>query len=368
MHGPAGRAETDAVKRRALYSASPDATAEAPPAGGAASRGASAASPDGAARPAAPVSRAAGGSGRMRPALRPPSPWDRPTIGGATAPAAAPVAPPPVPSRLARLRAWVRRGERPLLVALGIVTALAGVALDRAFAPPPRALTQEHIDAAVLRTLETQPLPSQAAKAWEIIRPSVVRVRRIGPPGKDGKPGEDVGVGSGVVVVENGLILTNLHVVAGADSIKVVFADGLESDAIVVQAQPEQDLAVLRAKTLPDDLQAATLKSTADVRPGDVVVAAGFPFGIGPSVTAGVVSGLKREFRSPEGQRLLTNLIQFDAAANPGSSGGPLVTPEGEVIGIVTAVLNPTEQRVFVGIGFAVPIEAAAAGAGMSPF
>jgi hypothetical protein len=122
------------------------------------------------------------------------------------------------------------------------------------------------------------------------------------------------------------------------------------------------------AKTLPDDLQAATLKSTAEVRPGDVVVAAGFPFGIGPSVTSGVVSGLKREFRSPEGQRMLTNLIQFDAAVNPGSSGGPLITPEGEVIGIVTAVLNPTEQRVFVGIGFAVPIEAAAAGAGMSPF
>jgi S1-C subfamily serine protease len=353
------------MKRRALYSASPDDTSDAAPVREARGGSAPAASQGGA--PADPGPRAAGRPDRMRPALRPPSPWDRPAPGGAPAPAPAAVAA-TVPTRLGRLRAWARRGERPLLVGLGILAALAGVALDRALMPPPRALTQEHIDAAVLRTLETQPLPSQAAKAWEIIRPSVVRVRRIGPPGKDGKPGEDVGVGSGVVVVENGLILTNLHVVAGADSIKVVFADGLESDAIVVQAQPEQDLAVLRAKTLPDDLQAATLKSTADVRPGDVVVAAGFPFGIGPSVTAGVVSGLKREFRSPEGQRLLTNLIQFDAAANPGSSGGPLVTPEGEVIGIVTAVLNPTEQRVFIGIGFAVPIEAAAAGAGMSPF
>jgi S1-C subfamily serine protease len=251
---------------------------------------------------------------------------------------------------------------------LGILAALAGVLLQRGLYPTPRALTQDDIDAAVLRTMETQPLPSQAAKAWEVIRPSVVRVRRIGPHGKDGAPGEDIGVGSGVVVVETGLILTNLHVVAGADSIKVVFADGLESDAVMVQAQPEQDLAVLQAKTLPDDLVPATLKSTADVRPGDVVVAAGFPFGIGPSVTAGVVSGMKREFRSPEGKRQLTNLIQFDAAVNPGSSGGPLLTPEGEVIGIVTAVLNPTEQRVFVGIGFAVPIESAAAGAGMSPF
>ncbi len=249
----------------------------------------------------------------------------------------------------------------------GVVAALSGVAIERGMSAPPRALTQENIDAAVLRTLETQPLPSPAAKAWEIIRPSVVRVRRIGP-GKDGQPGEDIGVGSGVVVVESGLILTNLHVVAGADSVKVVFADGLESDAVVVQAQPDQDLAVLQAKTLPDDLQAATVKSSADLRAGDRVIAAGFPFGIGPSVTAGVVSGLKREFRSPEGQRMLTNLIQFDAAANPGSSGGPLVTPEGEVVGIVTAVLNPTEQRVFIGIGFAVPIENASAGTGMSPF
>jgi serine protease DegQ len=98
------------------------------------------------------------------------------------------------------------------------------------------------------------------------------------------------------------------------------------------------------------------------------VVAVGFPFGIGPSVTAGVVSGLRREFRSPEGKRVLTNLIQFDAAVNPGSSGGPLVTPGGEVIGIVTAILNPTDQRFFVGIGFAVPIENAAAAAGLPPF
>jgi S1-C subfamily serine protease len=94
----------------------------------------------------------------------------------------------------------------------------------------------------------------------------------------------------------------------------------------------------------------------------------GFPFGIGPSVSAGVVSGLRREFRSPEGKRVLTNLIQFDAAANPGSSGGPLVTVEGEVVGIVTGILNPTEQRVFVGIGFAVPIENAASAVGLHPF
>jgi S1-C subfamily serine protease len=164
------------------------------------------------------------------------------------------------------------------------------------------------------------------------------------------------------------VILTNLHVVAGAKRVKVVFYDGMESDAEIVGLHPEHDLAVLQARAIPDDLVAATMRSTGDLAPGDNVAAIGFPFGIGPSVSAGVVSGLKREFRSPEGKRVLTNLIQFDAAANPGSSGGPLVTAEGEVVGIVTAILNPTESRVFIGIGFAVPIENAASAAGMHPF
>jgi len=337
------------VVRRALYSRSGPSRPPAPPIDAPVARGVGARSP----------------FDRPAPGVRGPT---RPNPSQTTsAPRSGASAPGGHAGRWARLRRLLGRGERLWLVALGALAALAGVMLQGGIAPAQRALTQEDIDRAVLRTLETQPLPSPAAKAWEIIRPSVVRVRRIGPA-KDGQPGEDIGVGSGVVVVDSGLILTNLHVVAGADSVKVVFADGLESDAVLVQAQPEQDLAVLRATTLPDDLQAATLKSTADVRPGDRVIAAGFPFGIGPSVTAGVVSGLKREFQSPEGKRLLTNLIQFDAAVNPGSSGGPLITPEGEVIGIVTAVLNPTEQRVFVGIGFAVPIESAAAGAGMSPF
>jgi serine protease Do len=232
--------------------------------------------------------------------------------------------------------------------------------------PTQRPLTQEDIDAAVLRTFETKPLPSRSAKAAEIIAPSVVRVKGLGQSENETEESEK-GVGTGVVIVDKGIILTNLHVVAGAKKVKVVFHDGMESDANIISVQPENDLAVLQAKTIPDDLFAATLASTKDLLPGDEVVAVGFPFGIGPSVTAGVVSGLKREFQSPEGKRLLTNLIQFDAAANPGSSGGPLVNMQGEVLGIVTAILNPTEQRVFVGIGFAVPIENAAGAVGMSP-
>ena len=249
----------------------------------------------------------------------------------------------------------------------GLVVLLL-VALYAAMQPPPREITQRDIDAAVLHTLETKTLPSAAARAYEIIRPSVVRVRGFGHRDKEGDEDAETGVGSGVVIVDKGVILTNLHVVIGAKRVKVVFADGLESDATVVGLQPEHDLAVLQATTLPDDLVPATLSSTKDLAPGDEVVAIGFPFGIGPSATAGVISGLGRTYVSPDGKRSLTNLIQFDAAVNPGSSGGPLVTADGEVVGIVTGIMNPTEQRVFIGIGFAVPIENAAAAVGLSPF
>ncbi|MFO0100891.1 MAG: S1C family serine protease [Betaproteobacteria bacterium] len=228
-----------------------------------------------------------------------------------------------------------------------------------------RKLTQRDIDKAVLHTLNTKLLPAPAAKAAEAIRPSVVMVRDVSG---DGSKETENGVGTGVVITESGLILTNLHVVAHAQQLKVVFYDGSESEASIVNVQPEHDLAVIRARVVPDDTVAATLRSTEDLRPGDAVVAMGFPFGIGPTTSAGVVSGLKREFRSPKGERVLTNLIQFDAMANPGSSGGPLVTLDGAVVGIVTAILNPTDQRVFIGIGFAVPIENAASGVGLHPF
>jgi S1-C subfamily serine protease len=229
-----------------------------------------------------------------------------------------------------------------------------------------QALTQKDIDAAVLRTLTTQNLPSAAARAAEKIRPAVVRVKSY----VTNEKGEQIehGVGTGVVIVDKGVILTNLHVVQSAQTIRLVFADGSESAASITGAQPENDLAVLQAHTIPDDLIAATLRSTTDLLPGDQVVAVGFPFGIGPSTSAGVISGLGRSFRSPEGEQEIGNLIQFDAAANPGNSGGPLVTMDGEVVGIVTGILNPTSHRTFVGIGFAVPIESAAAAAGLPPF
>ena len=241
----------------------------------------------------------------------------------------------------------------------------------------PRAITQDDIEAAVRHSLEKEPLPSPYTRAADAIRGSVVRVVGLMDDKDDGEDSSDKSaekkalersLGTGVVILENGTILTNLHVVWGAKRIKVRFHNGVDSDAQLINVSPENDLAVLKAQTLPDDLQPATLRSTQDLRPGDQVVAMGFPFGIGPSVSGGVVSGLKREFRDPEGKKLLTNLIQFDAAANPGNSGGPLVTMDGHVVGIVTAILNPTDARTFIGIGFAVPIENAASAVGMSPF
>jgi len=280
--------------------------------------------------------------------------------------------------------------------AILVLAALLVFSISLGLRPGPRKLTQQDINAAVLKTLETQNIPSEYAKAYDKIRPSVVRVvsyvkksrlkEESSPPSKNGAkpkplgpaaaeadkagPEDEVenGVGTGVVIVDKGIILTNLHVVSGADRIMVTFSDGLEAQASITGVQSENDLAVLQASKIPDDMIAATMRSTADLGSGDKVLAVGFPFGIGPSASGGIVSGLKRAFRSPEGKQEMSNLIQFDAAANPGNSGGPLVTMEGEVVGIVTAILNPTPARTFIGIGFAVPIENAASAAGLPPF
>ena len=278
----------------------------------------------------------------------------------------------PAGTRRSRLVARLSRHERRLWAAALILLAAAFWWLNPTLVPK-TPLTFEQIDAAMRQSIEDKPLIAPESRAYDSILPSVVRVVGLMTDGDDGSDARDHGtvergIGSGVVIIDNGTILTNLHVINGAKKVMVTFFDGSESEAVVLKTQPENDLAVLRARTIPDDLEAATMRSTADLSPGDKVIAVGFPFGIGPSVSSGIVSGLKRQFRSPDGQQTLTNLIQFDAAANPGNSGGPLVTMDGEVVGIVTAILNPSRQRVFIGIGFAMPIENAAALAGMPPF
>ncbi len=285
------------------------------------------------------------------------------------APVVAPNSAPAPPTRWMRAKAMALRHERRVWAASFLLLLLLGLTLQVSLQRRPVPLTLEKIEAALRASLEETPLAAAEARAYDAILPSLVRVVGQSNEANDGSDDADHrGVGSGVVIVDSGIILTNLHVVAGAKRIKVTFATGFESEATITGVYAEHDLAVLKAKSIPDDLPAATMRSTGDLRPGDHVIAVGFPFGIGPSVSSGVVSGLKREFRSPEGDRVLTNLIQFDAAANPGNSGGPLVTLDGAVVGIVTAILNPSRQRVFIGIGFAVPIENAANAAGMPPF
>lgn len=279
---------------------------------------------------------------------------------------------PPGSARFPRLKAWFSPHNIYFMWSVvGLLALLLAISFSSSMHPGSRKITQDDINAAVLKTLETTSLPSAAAKAYEAIIPSVVRVVAIGKSkgrDKDGKDENERSVGTGVVIVDKGIILTNLHVVQGAETIHITFSDGLTTTASITGVQPENDLAVLQAHKIPDDMIAATMRSTADLQPGDEVMAVGFPFGIGPSASSGIVSGLKRTFRSPEGKQEMSNLIQFDAAANPGNSGGPLVTMDGHVVGIVTAIYNPNQQRTFVGIGFAVPIENAASAAGMTPF
>jgi S1-C subfamily serine protease len=330
-----------------------------------------------------------------RPALysssRPARPAQAAVTGNEAAPAASQAPQQQAAAAPAAVARWRRlRPSQNMLMWSAIVLLAAALLASMTLRPMQRRLTQEDINAAVLKTMETQVMPSEYARAYDNIRPSVVRVvsyikksrlkderdakaakSRSKPVAAEADTGdEDVeaGVGTGVVIIDKGVILTNLHVVSGADRIKVIFSDGLESPATVTGAQPENDLAVLQAAKIPDDMIAATMRSTSDLQPGDKVLAVGFPFGIGPSASGGVISGLGRVFRSPEGKQEMKNLIQFDAAANPGNSGGPLVTMDGEVVGIVTAILNPTPARTFLGIGFAVPIENAASAAGLPPF
>jgi putative serine protease PepD len=161
-------------------------------------------------------------------------------------------------------------------------------------------------------------------------------------------------------VADDGTILTADHVVAGGAGITVTFADGTVANANVIAADEKTDIAELSPVKLPQVVVPATLGGAADI--GDAIVAIGNPLGLTDSVSAGVVSGLNRTANTDTGKR--TGLIQFDAAVNPGSSGGPLLDSRGMVVGIVVALADPDGQDAFAGIGFAVPIGAALGGQG----
>jgi S1-C subfamily serine protease len=200
---------------------------------------------------------------------------------------------------------------------------------------------------------------------YQSIQPSLVLIEST-RTGVDGKDQESLG--SGVIVTDKGDILTSLHVVAGAVGIEVTFADGTRSPAAITTAQPENDIAVLSAQQPPAQIIPATLGSPQSVHVGDEAFVVGNPLGLYSSMSAGVISGFDRSLEPQGARRRLSGLIQIDAAVNPGNSGGPLLNRNGEVIGIVTALANPTGQDVFIGIGFAVPINVAGGAAGLPPY
>lgn len=255
---------------------------------------------------------------------------------------------------LAGLKRWVP-------FAAGVVAALLALYLYNALNPASEPLTMEHVDAAVAQAMASAtPAPAFSAQVYSAIQPSLVLVQTGGTGDGDV---ENRGLGSGVLISDQGEILTALHVVDGAPSIQVTFADGTQSSAQIASAQPENDIAVLQPDQLPEVLVPAVMGNPNAMSVGDEAYAVGSPFGLYGSLSAGVVSGFNRTFRAEGSEQALEGLIQVDTAVNPGNSGGPLLNRYGQVVGIVVGVLNPTEEEFFVGIGFAVPINTAAGGA-----
>lgn len=264
--------------------------------------------------------------------------------------------------RLEGLRARVRKGL-PFLS--GVLASLLALFLYNAVTRTPQ-LTQEDLNNAVAIVMASAtPRPPDSVFVYQVIQPSLVLIQTE----RNGGSGEvDRGLGSGVIVNDNGEILTSLHVVDGAQRINLTFADGTQAEATILNAQPEIDIALLGASQLPELYVPATLGNPGGLRVGDDAYVVGNPFGLYSSMSAGVVSGFDRVFQPPNTSQAIHGLIQVDAAINPGNSGGPLLNRSGHVVGIVTGIINPTEDSFFVGIGFAVPINVAAGGGGMPPY
>jgi S1-C subfamily serine protease len=202
--------------------------------------------------------------------------------------------------------------------------------------------------------------PATSAVVYQQILPSLVQIQASTPSSS----GDTAGLGTGVIVNASGAILTAFHVVDGATTIRLFFVDGTRSNGEIVSADPDNDIAVLLPDRPPQPIVPAVLGGVGQI--GDETYAVGHPLGFIGSLTSGVISGLDRTIDSPDGKRL-RGLIQFDAAVNPGNSGGPLLNRGGQVIGIVTGLANPSRDGYFTGIGFAVPIGAAGGAADAPP-
>lgn len=257
------------------------------------------------------------------------------------------------------------RGRLAPFVA-GLIVMLAAVLLAGALRQPSESITRADVAEAIDAALASQaPPPPRAELVYAAVRPSIVAIEA---EGTDREGLATSGEGTGVLVSVEGEVLTALHVVDGATAITLRFADGSVSSGSVTSADPAQDIAVVTADAVPQGIPPATLGNPGSMRIGSDAYIVGNPFGLYGSLSSGVVSGLDRAFRNPDTEVVQQGLIQVDAAVNPGNSGGPLLDSGGRVVGIVTALINPTDQRVFIGIGLAVPIDVAGSGAGLPPF
>ncbi|MBI5965614.1 MAG: trypsin-like peptidase domain-containing protein [Chloroflexi bacterium] len=265
-----------------------------------------------------------------------------------------------------RIRGVLTRLRRGLPFGSGILAALLAFVFYNLLFIKPNQLTVSDVNDSVANAMASATPPAAySSTVYQIIRPSLVLIQ-VEETHKNAE--SDHGLGSGVVVDSFGNILTSLHVVAGATGIKVTFADGTESEAEIVLEQPENDIAVIQALDTPLVLVPAILGNPNSMRVGDEAFVVGNPFGLYSSMSAGVISGFDRVFHLTNSNIEIHGMIQVDAAINPGNSGGPLLNRDGFVIGIVTGIVNPTEDNFFVGIGFAVPIMTAVGAMGSPPY
>jgi S1-C subfamily serine protease len=245
-------------------------------------------------------------------------------------------------------RYWVGAAVVVLLAATSLAVSLHALSKPTISQGAVNGMVNSKVSSAV-NSLQTQ--PPAGVVIYNQVAPTMVVIQADTPNATS-----DESLGAGVVVSNTGEILTALHVVDGARSIKVSFSDGTTSPAIIQTSDATHDIASVKPEHPPGVIVPAVLGG--GVRVGDDVFAVGHPLGLVDSFTAGVVSGLNRTFKGANG-RNLTGLIQFDAAVNPGNSGGPLVNRQGQVVGIVTGIANPAGVDDFAGISFAVPIATA---------
>jgi S1-C subfamily serine protease len=267
---------------------------------------------------------------------------------------------------LERLRGILSRLRRGLPFGSGVLAALLAFFLYNLLFIKPSQLTVKDVNKSVASAMASATPPSAfSANVYQIIRPSLVLIE-VEEKHENAK--SDFGLGSGVVVDNNGNILTSLHVVDGASKIMVTFANGTQSEATIVIRQPAIDIAVIQAYDTPLTLVPAVLGNPNSMRVGDEAYVVGNPFGLYGSMTSGIISGFDREFQLPNSDTKIHGMIQIDAAVNPGNSGGPLLNRDGYVMGIITGLINPTKDNFFIGIGFAVPIMTAVGGMGSPPY